>query len=160
RYGFGQLTDVIIYSHEAGISKPDPRIYRLACDRLGVRPEEMIFLDDVAANVAAARDPRAPGSLFPGPAHAIPDIHASLAPQPAACLPVSAAARSCSRMTVGSSPNRSSPTSASAMARRIAAVGLVTVSERKSMYRLPLMVLPCPWFAVCGPSRCRPASPR
>ena len=36
-------------------------------------------------------------------------------------------------MTVGSSPKTSSPTSASAMARRIAGVGLVTVSERRSM---------------------------
>jgi len=79
RYGFGQLTDVIIYSHEAGISKPDPRIYRLACDRLGVRPEEMIFLDDVAANVAAARDLGAHGILFTGTAQAIADIQAALA---------------------------------------------------------------------------------
>jgi putative hydrolase of the HAD superfamily len=78
RYGFGQLTDVIIYSHEAGISKPDPRIYHLACDRLGIRPEEMIFLDDVEANVAAARDLGAHGILFTGTAQAIADIESSL----------------------------------------------------------------------------------
>jgi epoxide hydrolase-like predicted phosphatase len=78
RYGFGQLTDVIIYSHEAGISKPDSRIYHLACDRLGVRPEEMIFLDDVAANVTGARDLGARGILFTGTAQAITDIQASL----------------------------------------------------------------------------------
>jgi putative hydrolase of the HAD superfamily len=78
RYGFGQLTDVIIYSHEAGISKPDPRIYHLACDRLGIRPEEMIFLDDVEANVAAARDLGAHGILFTSTAQAISDIEACL----------------------------------------------------------------------------------
>src|SRR5215471_13746859 len=78
RYGFGQLTDVIIYSHEAGIRKPDPRIYHLACDRLGIRPEEMIFLDDVEANVAAARDLGAHGILFTSTGQAIADIEACL----------------------------------------------------------------------------------
>src|ERR1700735_225948 len=39
---------------------------------------------------------------------------------------------SCSRLTVGSSPNRSSPTSALAMALRMACDGLLTVSERRS----------------------------
>jgi putative hydrolase of the HAD superfamily len=78
RYGFGQLTDVIIYSHEAGISKPDPRIYHLACDRLAIRPEEMIFLDDVEANVAAARNLGAHGILFTSTAQAIEDIESSL----------------------------------------------------------------------------------
>ena len=80
RYGFGRMTDVIVYSHEAGISKPDPRIYHLACDQLGVRPKEMIFLDDVAANVAAARDLGAHGILFTSTAQAIADIEASLTP--------------------------------------------------------------------------------
>src|SRR5579871_1164974 len=42
------------------------------------------------------------------------------------------AARACRRLTVGSSPYTSSPTSASAMARRMAGVGLVTVSLRRS----------------------------
>src|SRR4249919_2665926 len=50
----------------------------------------------------------------------------------AASLPVSSAARSWRRWTVGSSPNQSSPTSASAIALRIEADGLVTVSERRS----------------------------
>src|SRR5581483_6029302 len=43
------------------------------------------------------------------------------------------AAISCKRLTVGSSPKTSSPTSAFAMASRISGVGLVTVSERRSM---------------------------
>src|SRR2546425_650194 len=50
----------------------------------------------------------------------------------AASFPTRAAAISSSRRTVGSSLNTSSPTSASTMARRIAAVGRVTVSERRS----------------------------
>ena len=51
----------------------------------------------------------------------------------AACLPVTSAALSCSLLTVGSSPYQSSPTSAAAMALRMASVGRVTVSERRSM---------------------------
>ncbi|MGH3588236.1 MAG: HAD-IA family hydrolase [Pseudonocardia sp.] len=42
-------------SHEVGLAKPDPRIYKLTCDRLDVQPDEIVFLDDVEANVEAAR---------------------------------------------------------------------------------------------------------
>jgi epoxide hydrolase-like predicted phosphatase len=55
-YGFEDLVDEIVYSHEAGMSKPDPRIYALACTRLDVRPQEMVFLDDAGACVAGARE--------------------------------------------------------------------------------------------------------
>jgi epoxide hydrolase-like predicted phosphatase len=55
RYGFADLTDTVVYSHEVGVSKPDPRIYRLASERLAVAPERMIFLDDVEENVDGAR---------------------------------------------------------------------------------------------------------
>src|SRR6266511_4529012 len=51
----------------------------------------------------------------------------------AASLPSSAATRCSSRLSVGSSPKTSSPTSAEAIAARIPAVGRVTVSLRKSM---------------------------
>jgi len=50
----------------------------------------------------------------------------------AASVPRSAAASDCRRLTVGSSPYASSPTSASAIAARISGVGVVTVSERRS----------------------------
>jgi len=53
-YGFEDLVDEIVYSHEAGMTKPDPRIYALACGRLGVRPEEIVFLDDSEPCVAGA----------------------------------------------------------------------------------------------------------
>jgi epoxide hydrolase-like predicted phosphatase len=55
-YGFEDLVDEIVYSHEVGMSKPDPRIYALACARLGVRPQETVFIDDAAPCVAGARD--------------------------------------------------------------------------------------------------------
>ena len=55
-----------------------------------------------------------------------------LATKRPASLPVSSAARSSRAMTVGSSPKTSSPSSASAIARRISGEGCVTVSERRS----------------------------
>jgi HAD superfamily hydrolase (TIGR01509 family) len=47
--------DDILISAEVGLAKPDPRIYRLAAERLGVRPDEAVFVDDFAANVEGAR---------------------------------------------------------------------------------------------------------
>jgi putative hydrolase of the HAD superfamily len=56
RYGFEQLVDEIVYSHEVGLAKPDPRIYDLTCRRLGVQPEQVAFLDDLPENVEAAKE--------------------------------------------------------------------------------------------------------
>jgi epoxide hydrolase-like predicted phosphatase len=47
--------DVIIASAEVGLMKPDPGIYRLALERLGVHASEAVFVDDMPANVDAAR---------------------------------------------------------------------------------------------------------
>lgn len=55
RYGFEQLVDHVIYSHEVGLAKPDPRIYALTCTRLGVEPAEIVFIDDTPLVVESAR---------------------------------------------------------------------------------------------------------
>ena len=55
-YGFEDLVDEIVYSHEAGLSKPDRRIYALVCSRLNVRHDETVFLDDTGLCVAGARE--------------------------------------------------------------------------------------------------------
>src|SRR5450755_1349559 len=69
-----------------------------------------------------------------------------LATKSAASLPSIAAMRSCSALTLGSSPKTSSPTSATAIAARIAAVGRVTVSLRRSTIFMspPALPSPCP----------------
>ena len=77
--GFGDMADLIIYSHEVGVAKPDPRIYAITCERLDVQPHEMIFLDDVPRNIAAARDYGIHGVLFQNNAQAIAGIEALLA---------------------------------------------------------------------------------
>jgi HAD superfamily hydrolase (TIGR01509 family) len=55
-YGFDDICDVVVYSHEEGLKKPDRRFYELVCKRLGVGPREAIFLDDTPACVAGAQD--------------------------------------------------------------------------------------------------------
>jgi epoxide hydrolase-like predicted phosphatase len=45
----------IIISADVGLAKPDPRIYQLAIERLGVLPHEAVFIDDVLKNIQAAR---------------------------------------------------------------------------------------------------------
>jgi HAD superfamily hydrolase (TIGR01549 family) len=42
--------DEVIFSYETGYAKPDPRIYELACKRLGVRAEQCIFVGDGGSN--------------------------------------------------------------------------------------------------------------
>jgi epoxide hydrolase-like predicted phosphatase len=78
RYGFGDITDHIIYSHEVGMSKPDPRVYALTCEHLGVRPSETIFLDDVELAVDGARAVGMQAILFKDNAQAIAEIEARL----------------------------------------------------------------------------------
>jgi epoxide hydrolase-like predicted phosphatase len=46
--------DVLVYSAEVHLAKPDPRIFQLALERLGVQPQEAIFMDDFPANIEAA----------------------------------------------------------------------------------------------------------
>jgi epoxide hydrolase-like predicted phosphatase len=75
---FSELTDLIIYSHEVGVSKPEYRIYELTRERLGVQAEQTVFLDDAEQNVAAACKVGMHGILFRDNAQAIADIEASL----------------------------------------------------------------------------------
>jgi len=50
------LFDHVIESSKAGLRKPDPRIYLLMCDALGVKPEACVYLDDLGINLKPARE--------------------------------------------------------------------------------------------------------
>ncbi|WP_380788522.1 HAD family hydrolase [Sphingomonas sp. R86521] len=50
---FDRFRDVVV-SGEEKLVKPDAAIYHLALDRFGLRPEQAVFVDDNAANVAGA----------------------------------------------------------------------------------------------------------
>ena len=47
--------DAFVESRAVGMRKPDPRIYLLACQALGVEPPDAVFLDDIGTNLKAAR---------------------------------------------------------------------------------------------------------
>ncbi|MEY2580603.1 MAG: putative hydrolase of the superfamily [Ilumatobacteraceae bacterium] len=46
--------DVIVESSKVGVRKPEPRFYEIACELLGVRPQECVFLDDLGINLKPA----------------------------------------------------------------------------------------------------------
>ncbi len=52
---FGRFRDIVVSGVEK-IAKPDPAIYALAAERFGHAPGHMLFIDDNAANIAAARE--------------------------------------------------------------------------------------------------------
>jgi putative hydrolase of the HAD superfamily len=64
-----ELFDAVVISGEVGLHKPQPEIFRLGAERLGVEPEACVFVDDLRENVAGAeavgmtailhRDPKA-----------------------------------------------------------------------------------------------------
>ena len=49
------LFDAVLESRVLGVRKPDPRFYELACEALGVAPDECVFLDDLGVNLKPAR---------------------------------------------------------------------------------------------------------
>ncbi|MEM9281533.1 MAG: HAD family phosphatase [Verrucomicrobiota bacterium] len=44
-----------IYSHQVGCMKPDPEIYEITINQLGINPSETIYIDDLPANCEAGR---------------------------------------------------------------------------------------------------------
>jgi putative hydrolase of the HAD superfamily len=49
-----ELFHVVVDSSVVGLRKPDPQVYELTCERLGLQPNECIFVDDLECNVDAA----------------------------------------------------------------------------------------------------------
>lgn len=50
-----ELFDVVVESRVVGIRKPEPRFYELACELVGVAPDEVVYLDDLGINLKPAR---------------------------------------------------------------------------------------------------------
>ena len=79
RYGFGDLVDDIVYSHEVGRLKPDPAIYRLSAQRLGVAADQVLYLDDNQRMVDGARAVGMRAIRFSSNTQAIRDMESHLA---------------------------------------------------------------------------------
>jgi putative hydrolase of the HAD superfamily len=76
----GDAFDHIVVSAEEGMVKPDPRIYRLALERLGVAPGEAVFIDDLEENIAGAQAVGMHGIRFEGPEQAITAVQELIGP--------------------------------------------------------------------------------
>ncbi len=52
---FSDLFDKTYFSHEIGMRKPDANIYKYVLDDLGLKPSELLFIDDTEKNIEAAK---------------------------------------------------------------------------------------------------------
>ena len=55
RDAFTELFDGWVISHEVGLRKPDPRIYELGAEQVGLPIDQCIFVDDLGGNLKPAR---------------------------------------------------------------------------------------------------------
>lgn len=49
------LFEIVIESSKVGIRKPNPAIYELACEQMGIKPDQAVYLDDLGINLKPAR---------------------------------------------------------------------------------------------------------
>ena len=72
---FDDAFDYMTISAEVGVAKPDARIYQHALEKLGVKPEESIFVDDVEKNIVACEALGMHGVLFRTSEQVITGVH-------------------------------------------------------------------------------------
>lgn len=82
RWQVSDAFDTLVNSAEVGLLKPDPAIYQLTLERLGVQPEQAIFVDDFIENVQAARQLGWQAVQFQNPAQVRAELDAILEAQP------------------------------------------------------------------------------
>lgn len=73
-----ELFEVVVDSAFVGMRKPDPGIYELTLERLGVAAAECVFLDDLEHNCRAAEELGMRAVWFRSNAQAIPELDAAL----------------------------------------------------------------------------------
>ena len=74
------IFDLVIDSSEVGCRKPEPAIYELTTQRLGVEPNRILYLDDFLANVVGARKAGWEAIHVTSPQQALDALALALAP--------------------------------------------------------------------------------
>ena len=74
RGAFGELFDGVVISGEVGLHKPQPEIYRLGCERIGLAPEECVFVDDLRENCEGAEAVGMTAILHRGAEGTVPEL--------------------------------------------------------------------------------------
>jgi putative hydrolase of the HAD superfamily len=69
-----ELFDAIVISGEVGLHKPQPEIFLLAAERIGVAPADCVFVDDLRENCAGAAAVGMTTILHRGPERTLPEL--------------------------------------------------------------------------------------
>jgi epoxide hydrolase-like predicted phosphatase len=69
-----ELFDAVVISGEVGLHKPQPEIYALGAERLGVPPADCVFVDDLRENVAGAEEAGMTAILHREPADTVAEL--------------------------------------------------------------------------------------
>lgn len=69
-----ELFDEVVISGEVGLRKPDPPIFEMAAERLGLSPKECVFIDDLPGNIEAAEAVGMRGVLHEEASRTIPEL--------------------------------------------------------------------------------------
>jgi putative hydrolase of the HAD superfamily len=72
------LFDALVISGEVGMRKPDPEIFHLATERLGVPPQRCVFVDDHPGHLKAAQEVGMTTVLHRGPEHTLAELEGLL----------------------------------------------------------------------------------
>jgi putative hydrolase of the HAD superfamily len=74
-----EIFELVVDSAFVGMRKPDPRIYELTLERLGIAPDAAVFVDDIEVNCDAARAVGMQAVWFRSNEQAIADLEAAIA---------------------------------------------------------------------------------
>jgi epoxide hydrolase-like predicted phosphatase len=74
RRRLAELFDAVVISGEVGLRKPDPEIFRLTTDKLGVEPSGCVFVDDHPGHLQAALEVGMTTVLHRSPEQTVGDL--------------------------------------------------------------------------------------
>ena len=69
-----EIFDATVISGDVGLHKPEPAIYKLGAERIGIEPAACIFVDDLRENIAGAEAVGMTAILHRGAASTIPEL--------------------------------------------------------------------------------------
>jgi putative hydrolase of the HAD superfamily len=69
-----ELFDAVVISGDVGMHKPEPEIFKLGAEKIGVPPEECVFVDDLRENCAGAEAVGMTAILHRGPDSTLPEL--------------------------------------------------------------------------------------
>jgi putative hydrolase of the HAD superfamily len=76
-----ELFDAVVISGEVGLHKPEPEIFHMGAERLGVAPEECVFVDDLRENCVGAEAVGMTAILHRGAERTVPELERLLGVQ-------------------------------------------------------------------------------